>query len=521
MARRTFAVYAAAFAVAGCGTSTTAPNRPAGPAFSEDASAAVSSDSTWVVFLKPSSEPIDAAAARLVGRANGHLRQLFRYGRIHGFSAKISPDAVAGLRKDPSVESVGPNVRVHALTTENSAPWHLDRIDQYLPPLDNAYHYVSTGAGVNLYIIDTPIRTSHTDFGGRARIVFASTSNDTLSSVSHDHGTRVASVAAGTMYGVAKSAHIYSVAVMDGINDRIDDLIAGLTWLEANHVAPAVANLSIGACNGGSAGSGGGGGVEPQTGACKDTVNSQLDATVRSLISAGVTVVVAAGNQAGDACKMSPADVSTAIVVGATTQVDAIWPLSNTGSCVDLFAPGATITSAVGDATNTSVDTASGTSLAAPVVAGIVARYLQNNPAASPATIQQAAVSHATLGVQTGLVKSPNLLAYGNFADTARARLTVTPQNPSNARLLISTAGTYTWTSTVTGGTGPYRYQWYIDYNGSGNFELGGVAAAQPLQITCNNDPSVTLRLTVVSSDGLEGSAQTAVTVRVPPPCGG
>lgn len=520
MAGRLFAACAAALVLADCGTSTTAPNHSTRPVLSGDESAALASDSTWIVFLKPTSESIDAATARLLRRANGQLRHVFRYGRIHGFSAKMSPEAVASLRNDPSVESVGPNVRVHTLSTQSSAPWHLDRIDQYLPPLDNTYHYLSNGAGMHLYIIDTPIRTSHTDFAGRASVVFAARYSDTLSSVSHDHGTRVASVAAGATYGVAKNTIIYSVAVLDGINDLLDDVIAGVNWLEGNHIAPAVANLSIGACNSAPGSGSDTGGVEPQAATCKDTVNSQFDASVASLISSGVTVVVAAGNDSADACKMSPGDVSTAIVVGASTQTDAIWSLSNTGACVSLFAPGTMITSAIGDSTNTSVGTASGTSLAAPIVAGIVARYLQNNPAATPATIKQALVSHATLGVQTGLVKPPNLLAYADFADTARGRLTVTPHNPSNARLLITTAGTYTWTSTISGGTAPYRYQWYVDFNGSGDFEPAGISSTQALQITCNNDPVVTLRLTAVSSDGLEGSAQTAVTVRVPSPCG-
>jgi subtilisin family serine protease len=257
--------------------------------------------------------------------------------------------------------------------------------------LNAIYTFNWTGSGVRAYVIDTGIRTDHTQFGGRASNVF-----DAFGGNGQDcngHGTHVAGTIGGSTYGVAKSALLRGVRVLNcsgsGSNSGV---IAGVDWVRQNHIAPAVANMSLG------------GGA-----------SSALDTAVNNLHNANVTIAVAAGNSNADASTQSPARSANAVTVGSTTQTDARSSFSNFGTCVDIFAPGSGILSAWFSST-TATATLSGTSMASPHVAGAAALYKQANPSASSTTIRNALVNNATTNVISGVgTGSPNRLLYTLF----------------------------------------------------------------------------------------------------------
>ena len=247
-------------------------------------------------------------------------------------------------------------------------------------PLSTTYTYTSTGSGVTAYIIDTGIRTTHTQFGGRATVGF-----DAMGGNGQDcngHGTHVSGTVGGSTYGVAKAVRLVAVRVLScSGSGSTSGVIAGVDFVTSNHTAgtPAVANMSLG------------GGV-----------STALDTAVRNSITDGVTYAIAAGNSNTNASNSSPARVSTAITVGSSTRTDARSSFSNFGSVVDIFAPGSSITSAW-STSDTTINTISGTSMATPHVAGVAARYLQNNRTASPATVRNAIVNAASLNRLTGI----------------------------------------------------------------------------------------------------------------------
>jgi subtilisin family serine protease len=269
---------------------------------------------------------------------------------------------------------------MEAVVTQSNPPWGLDRIDQRNRPLSGTYSYTSTGAGVNAYIIDTGIRRSHTQFGGRAFTGFDAVTSGGSANDCNGHGTHVAGTVGGSTYGVAKSVRLYAVRVLScSGSGSTSGVIAGVNWVTSNHVKPAVANMSLG------------GGI-----------STALDTAVRNSIAAGVTYAIAAGNSNTNASNSSPARVGEAITVGSSTSTDARSSFSNYGSVVDVFAPGSSILSAW-YTSNTATRTLSGTSMAAPHVAGVAARILQGSPGSSPAAVQSTIVSTATTGRLTGL----------------------------------------------------------------------------------------------------------------------
>ena len=305
----------------------------------------------------------------------------------------MSATAAAALARNPRVRYIEQDSERFIVDTQLGATWGLDRIDQRDLPLSGAYTYTTFAAGVNVYVIDTGIRTTHTEFGGRASSGFTSVADGNGTNDCNGHGTHVAGTIGGATYGVAKGVTLYAVRVLNcSGSGSTSGVIAGIDWVTNNHVSPAVANMSLG------------GGA-----------STALDDAVRSSVASGVTYAIAAGNSNANACNSSPARVSQALTVGSSTNTDARSSFSNFGTCVDLFAPGSNITSAwnTGDA---ATNTISGTSMASPHVAGAAALYLATDPAALPATVHAAVVDNATINKLSSIGSgSPNRLLHSLF----------------------------------------------------------------------------------------------------------
>jgi subtilisin family serine protease len=329
------------------------------------------------------------------GLARVHGGQMgFTYrNALRGFSVEMNEGAAEALSRNPKVAFVEEDVEVQGASTQANPQWALDRLDQRNPTPSNSYNYESNGAGVNAYVIDGGIRYTHQEFGGRAAFAYDYVVGGTGLDC-NGHGTHAASLIGGNTYGVAKGVKLWSVRVLDCANGgALSRVIAGVDWVTGNHVKPAVANLSF-------------------ITVVSSSSNSTLDIAVKNLIAAGVTTVVAAGNNTGDAGLRTPARVPEAITVAATDLNDNRAPFSNFGSVVDVFAPGVDIVSAWAS-TDTATTLRSGTSSAAPIVAGIAARYLGTRPGDAPDAVSQAIRNSATPGqvINPG-DGSPNLLAY-------------------------------------------------------------------------------------------------------------
>lgn len=437
----------------------------------------------YIVVFKSGVTDVPGLARQLAARHNGEISFVYQYA-IQGFAASFPAQAVEALSRNPLIDWIEPDQLYYPVGTQlnyqTDAPWGLDRIDQRSLPLDNEYHYNQTGKGVTVYIIDTGIHYTHNEFGDRAIFGFDAGRNGDGSD-QDGHGTHVAGTVGGSTYGVAKDVTLVSVRVLGMMGSPARNIIAGVDWVTANHVKPAVANMSLG-------------------GAASDA----LDAAVRGSIASGVTYVVSAGNNTDDACKYSPYRVSEALTVGATNNTDEKWYKSNYGPCIDLFAPGVSITSAF-NTSNTATAVYSGTSMSAPHTAGVAALILETNPEAMPAEVFNAIIVASTKDIVTISQSENNHMLY------SLAWSGDDPSPPSNeppvASFTVSSTGlTCDFTDTSTDSEGQI-VAWSWSFGG------GATSGIQHPTHTYAAAGTYTVTLTVTDDDGATGTVSQDVTV--------
>jgi subtilisin family serine protease len=449
----------------------------------------------YIVVLNEGANPRSVAA--ISGAATGHVYTA----ALNGFSASLNQSQVNALQHNPAVAYIQQNSRVSTSTTQSGATWGLDRIDQRDLPLNSTYTYTPTGAGVHAYIIDTGIKSGHTQFTGRMGNGYDAVTSGGTANDCNGHGTHVAGTVGGTTYGVAKGVTLHPVRVLDCAGSGSDaGVVAGMDWVANNRVLPAVANMSLG------------GGA-----------SQAIDDAVNRMHNRGVTVVVAAGNENQNACNVSPSRAANAITVGSTTSTDARSSFSNWGSCVDVFAPGTNITSAW-YTTTSATNTISGTSMASPHVAGVAALYLQGNTGALPSAVANAIVTTATTGKVTSAgTGSPNRLLYsllsgttpppagGSFTYNGSVSGTgVSSFQPGTSGYAVTASGAHT--ATLTGPSGTDFDLYLQKYNGSSWVDVASSEGATSAESITYNGTAGTYRWEVYSYSG--SGSYTIVTAR-------
>ena len=379
------AVALSALLLAACAESPTTPTAPLqqGPTQAPLIKAPSGGvEGQYIVVLKDEVQSTSEKAKAKAEKKGGKLKHAYA-AVLNGFAAELSDEAVADLRLDPEVAYIEQDQEVSINATQSGATWGIDRIDQRNRPLSGTYTYATTASNVHAYIIDTGLRPTHSEFGGRANTVYGGDD-------CNGHGTHVSGTIGGSTYGVAKGVRLHGVRVL-GCNGSgtWSAIIAGMDWVRVNHIKPAVANMSLG------------GGF-----------SSSVNTAANNLSNAGVFVAVAAGNSNANSCNYSPASAANVTSVMSSTSTDAKSSFSNYGSCAHVYAPGSSITSAW-HTTNTATNTISGTSMASPHVAGVAALYKGTFGDASSSTIRTWIINNSTANVITGNPSgTPNRLLY-------------------------------------------------------------------------------------------------------------
>jgi subtilisin family serine protease len=434
-----------------------------------------------VTFRDDESDP-EGQANGLVKAYGGSLKHVYRYA-LKGFAvANLSDAAVEALQRNPRITRIERDgiVTADGSGTESGATWGIDRIDQRSLPLSTTYSWEGDGTGVTAYIIDTGVRTTHDEFGGRASGGFTAISDGNGTNDCNGHGTHVAGTVGGETYGVAKYVALVAVRVLGcSGSGSTSGVIAGIDWVTGNHAANAVANMSLGG-----------------------SASSTLDAAVTNSVNSGVTYAVAAGNSNADACNSSPARAAAALTVGATTSGDAKASFSNYGSCVDINAPGVSITSAW-NTSNTATNTISGTSMASPHVAGAAASYLSLHLGSSPSAVGSALKQVASTGHLTGLVGStPNLLLFVGFSQGAESGGGGGGSAPVAGLSKSCNGFTCTFTSTSTGTITEYLWTF------TGGNQASPQTGTGPYTVTYNARETGSVSLTVSNANGSTTATQ-------------
>jgi serine protease len=483
--RRSLAFAAAAVVLAGCQDAsdpTSTARAPGGAPLLSAGARAVPGQ--YVVVLAEGANPRSVAAV-----AGVNPRYVYT-AALNGFAATLNAGQLNALQHNPHVAYVEEDAVVSLSAVQTGATWGLDRIDQAALPLSTTYTYTPTGAGVRAYILDTGMRLSHVDFTGRASSGFDAVDGGSADDC-NGHGTHVAGTVGGTVHGVAKGVSLVAVRVLDcSGSGTTAGVIAGIDWVTANAVKPAVANMSLG------------GGA-----------SATLDAAVDRSISSGVAYALAAGNgdflgRPLDACTQSPARVAAAVTVGSTTSTDAESSFSNYGTCVDILAPGSGITSAWYQ-NDTQTSTISGTSMASPHVAGAAALYLETNPAATPAQVASALITNS----------NPNRIARhsrsvsGNTPNRLLHTAFLNGGPPVDAPPVAAFTFSCTGLSCTFNGTGS------TDDNGitshAWSFGDGATASGATASHTFAAGGTYTVTLTVTDTGGQTGALSSPVTVSV------
>jgi subtilisin family serine protease len=334
----------------------------------------------YIVVLK------EGANARSIAASAGVSPRHVYEAALNGFAATLNAGQLNALQHNPHVDYVEQDGEVSINASQFNPPWGLDRIDQRNFPLNGTYTYTATASNVTAYVLDTGIATAHPDFGGRATNVYDARGGNGQDC--NGHGTHVAGTIGSTTYGVAKQVRLRGVRVLDCNGGGVwSDIIDGMNWVANNGSRPAVVNMSL-----------------------SGSYNTTAHNAAINLVNRGFTLVAAAGNNNADACNYSPGSLTPALTVAASDQFDNRFPLSNYGGCMDLYAPGENITSTWLNGGTTST---TGTSMAAPHVAGCAAKYLSTNPSALPNTVHSWIIGNATVGLIKGNPpNTPNRLLY-------------------------------------------------------------------------------------------------------------